>query len=528
MINYSGVTHKPAGAPPCRKATHAPRPWLQPSRILSALLSFTLAGCVVGPDYRAPQLQILQSFKNQAALETAGPRSSAPPLDSWWTGFRDPELVRIIERVLAQNLDLAASQARIQQAQAVAQGAGARQMPQGSVDAGVTRQHQSLESPLGKIASSFPGYRRDQTLEIFGAAASWELDLAGGLKRRTEAARDSAQVAEAMQTGLRISVAAEAADAYFRVRGAKERIDLIESQVKTVASQVELVGKRVAYGVSDKREMAHSEARLAQVRSRLAPLHTELEVQMNRLEVLMGATPGTYQSELQGVQTQYVIPGINTGAGPGELLRRRPDVIAAERRLAVSNALIGLAISEYYPKVSLSALLGFESLRSAAMFTPASFQPAAVAGLHWRLFDFGLVDAEVAQAKGAKEEALANYRQAMLRATEDVENAITVFVQIGVQKYELENETKARGKACAAAQDEFKAGAVDLLEVLDEDQKLSVAAEELASAHANEARAAVAVFRAFGGGWTPMETGLRPRERTLPDGLHVHSGPKPR
>ncbi len=187
--------------------------------------------------------------------------------------------------------------------------------------------------------------------------------------------------------------------------------------------------------------------------------------------------------------------------GPAELLQRRPDVIAAERRLAASSARIGVATAEYYPKLSLSALLGFESLSAGKLFTASAFQPAAIAGLRWRLFDFGRVDAEVAQAKGVNAEVLANYRKSMLRATEDVENAIIALTQLELQSKELDTEVDAHARARGAAEEAFKGGAVSLFEVLEEDRLLLAARDQQARVRADNARAAVATFRALGGGW---------------------------
>jgi outer membrane protein TolC len=195
------------------------------------------------------------------------------------------------------------------------------------------------------------------------------------------------------------------------------------------------------------------------------------------------------------------VPTISDSEGPAELLRRRPDVIAAERKLAASNARIGAAISEYYPKVSLSGLLGFDTAHSGQLFTSSAFQPQAIIGLHWRLFDFGRVDAEVAQAKGANAEALAEYRQVMLKATEDVENAIVTLVELELQRGEVDQEVAAHQTARDAAQDAYKGGAISLVEVLDEDRQLLVSRDQLAQLHANDARAAVSTFRALGGGW---------------------------
>lgn len=472
----------------------------------TALLVVTatgLAGCMAGPDYTRPAVPTNERYMAQQSLAERHGAQAAPALDTWWSGFDDPELARIIDRVTAQNLDLAAAMARVDQARAAAREAGAALLPQGSVDAQAARQYQSVEGPIGEIGSSLPGYRRNQTLETAGAGASWELDVAGGLHRGAEAAQAEAQAAEASGAGVRVSLAAEAADAYFRVRGAQSRIALAQQQVDTEQRLLDLVQLRLSHGLATAREQAQAEALVLQARATLPPLQAELAQQLNRLDVLMGATPGTYRHEVLGSAQHFTVPSIDTDGGPAMLLRRRPDVIAAERQLAASNARIGEATAEYYPKVSLSALLGAESLRTGSLFTAGAFQPQAALGLHWRLFDFGRVDAEVAQAKGKNAEQLAAYRQAMLRATEDVENAIVTLSELEHQHDVLAKEVDAHERARAAAEDAYKGGAVSLLEVLDEDRQLLASRDELARVHADDARAAVATFRALGGGWTP-------------------------
>jgi NodT family efflux transporter outer membrane factor (OMF) lipoprotein len=485
----------------------------------------SVSACAVGPNYRPTTPDLPAAYESQAALNTRGTSPPAPSLNTYWTGFNDPELVRIIDRVLSQNLDLAAAIARVTQARAAAREAGARELPEAHFDGSVARQHQSLESPLGNIASTFPGYERDQTLRDAGVGASWEVDLFGGLRRGAEATGAEAQAAEALRDGVRITVAAEAADAYFRLRGYQARIALTQAQIETDERLLELVRQRESYGVATDLETAQARALLAHARGTLPSLKTGLTLQSNRLDVLMGAAPGTYAAELRAASADYAVPAIDTGEGPAQLLRQRPDVIAAERRLAASSARIGVAVAEYYPKISLAALLGFESLNSSAMFHSASFQPTAVAGLHWRLFDFGRIDAQVAQAKGANLEALAAYRQSMLRATEDVENAIAQLTQLEAQSHELQDEVDANTQARAAAQQQYVAGVVSLLEVLDADRQLLSARDALAQVHADDARAAVETFRALGGGWTQTKgelADLNPRGATSPQLTRFH------
>jgi NodT family efflux transporter outer membrane factor (OMF) lipoprotein len=471
------------------------------TKSLLILLAAGLAGCTVGPDYVRPDMKTNATWHETAALDARHVAAPAPALDTWWNGFDDPELVTIVNRVLAQSLDLAASTARVEQARAAAAHAQANRLPSGSLDASVERQHQSTRSPLGKIASAFPGYDRDQTIEQVGAGASWELDLAGGLRRGAEAADAEYQAAEATHVGVRISLAAEAADAYFRVRGAQARIAIADEQIRNESGLLELVKLRTEHGLGTGRESAQAEALLLQAQATIPPLKIELETQLNRLDVLMGAAPGTYATEVGTVGKSYTVPGLEAAGGPAALLRRRPDVIAAERELAASNARIGVALAEYYPSVSLSGLLGASTLGSGHLLTGAAFQPQAALGLHWRLFDFGRVDAEVRQAKGANAEALAKYRGSMLRATEDVENAIVSLTQLEAQHALLTDEVDAHARARDAAQDAYKGGAVSLIEVLDEDRQLLASRDLLARVHTDDARSAVAAFRALGGGW---------------------------
>ncbi|HEY9102826.1 efflux transporter outer membrane subunit [Chitinimonas sp.] len=466
--------------------------------LLATLLPLALAACAtVGPDYAAPKDAMPEHFHGQSV---GGANAQPLKLDLWWTQFQDPALSRIIERALAQNLDLAAALARVEQARASARLGEANLLPTIGLSAQAAAQRQSLQSPLGKLASGHPGYERNATLFDSGVGASWEIDLFGGLHRAAEADQAEAQAAEAERLGVKVSVAAEAADAYFRIRGAQARITLAESQLKTDRDLLELVNLRLKAGLATQREQAAAEARVAQVAATLPPLKAERDVQLNRLDVLMGAHPGTYAAELTGPGGSANVPALAMTLQPAELLRRRPDVIAAERHLAASNARIGVATAEYYPKFSLSGLLGFEALNTATP-SAANFQPQLVAGLRWRLFDFGKVDAEVARAKGANAEALARYRQAMLRATEDVENALVAQTQTEAERQELLKEVAASQRARDSSDAAYQGGAVSLSEVLEQDRQLLTARDQLARAETGSARAVIATYRALGGGW---------------------------
>ena len=459
-----------------------------------------LSGCAVGPDYQRPETK-LQDFHSAVAVEAQAAGARAPDLDAWWQGFNDPMLSGLVQRAQAQNLDLAAALARVQQARGVASEAGAQLLPTADLDVQAARIHQSLESPLGQAGSSLPGYNRNQSDYALGLGASWELDLFGGLRRGSEAASAEADAAVAEQAGTRISVTADTADAYLRIRGDQARIAVAERQVATDEHLLDLVNQRFGHGLAAVREGAQAEALLSQARASLQPLRIDLEAQMNRLDVLLGQQPGTSAAELQAPQDIPAVPGIPAGDKPVEVLRRRPDVIAAERRLAASNARVGQAVAEYYPHLSLSGLLGYEASHPGDLFKTATFQPEAAAGLRWRVFDFGKVGAEVTQAKGSKAEALARYQQTVLHAAEDVENAFTSLVQLENHRQELHNEVAALTRARDSSQEAYQGGVIALTDVLDADRQLLVAQDQLAQTQADSGRAAVGAFRALGGGW---------------------------
>ena len=460
-----------------------------------------LTGCAVGPKYRSPSVQ-LKSFHNAQAIADRAPSSAPPSLQTWWTGFNDQELTRIIQRALDQNLDLEAAMTRVQQARAVAKEAGAKRLPQGTLNAHAQAERLSLESGVGRYSPALPNFSRDQAYYDLNVGATWEADIFGGLKRGAQAATAETQAAEAAHMGTRVSIVADAADAYLQIRGAQIRIQLAKEQIETDGHLVQLVRQRKEAGIASDRELAQAEALLSQAKATLPPLAIILESQLNRLDVLLGVQPGTYAAELATPRDIPSAPAISTAGPASELLRRRPDIIAAERKVAASNARIGQALAEYYPKVSLAGLIGNESIAPGHLFQERTFQPSAVAGLRWRLFDFGRVDAEVKQARGANAEALLLYRNSVLRAAEDVEDAFNALSQSEARRDEVLKEIDALQRVRDLSQQSYTAGVIPLTDVLDADRQLLVAKDDLAVSRESAARSAVASFRALGGGWS--------------------------
>jgi outer membrane protein TolC len=238
-------------------------------------------------------------------------------------------------------------------------------------------------------------------------------------------------------------------------------------------------------------------------------LQAGLDAAMNALDVMLGTPPGTHRAELASASAIPRAPQLTATGSPADLLRRRPDLIAAERRLVAANARIGMAISEYYPKFSLSALLGSATTQSGNLFGSGAAQSAGVLGLRWRLFDFGRINAQIDQAKGQEAEVIAAYRQSVLRASEDVENAFSALVNREAQATTLAaGETSLTG-ARQSSFIAYQSGAASLIEVLNADEALLRASDARAQAQTESARAAIAAFRALGGGWQAEQLAKR-------------------
>ena len=306
----------------------------------------------------------------------------------------------------------------------------------------------------------------------------------------------------------RLAVAAQTSDIYISIRGLQTRLDVARRQVRTQQELLSTVNLLYSKGLAAELQVRQVEGALAQVRASVPVLEAGVDAAMNALDVMLGSPPGTHRAELADLGAIPVAPQIKDSGSPGELLRRRPDLIAAERRLAASNARIGEAIAEYYPKLSLSGLIGSAtSVSSGNLFTSGASQAAGVLGLRWRLFDFGRINAQIDLAKGQDAEMLAAYRLAVLRATEDVENAFSALVkreeQAGLLAQGVDSLGRARGASFAA----YQKGVVSLIEVLQADDNLLRASDARVQAQTESARAAVTAFKALGGGWQPSGTG---------------------
>lgn len=475
------------------------RTWSSIPASLTVVLA--LSGCATAPVYVPPSEPLSTSYAAGSAIEARGLAGSHADMVRWWEAFNDPVLTELVERAIAQNLDLQEAQARIMQARAAVRHASAGLMPSGQVSGQAGINSQSLESPLGQIASALPGYERTSDAYEAGLGGSWELDVFGGMDAARDAARADWQASEASAVATRLAVIAQTADTYIQIRALQQRIEVARAQESTQARFTHLIGLQYGRGLVAELQLRQSEGALQQVRASVPALQNQLEITMNALDVLLGVQPGTTRAELAAVRPVPSPPALSTAGGPPELLRRRPDIIAAERVLAASNYRIGVAMAEYYPKFSLNSLFGVAAGSPGALLSGNAVQASGFLGLRWRLFDFGRIDAEIMEAKGRNAEALAAYRRTVLRATQDVEDAFSSLVWQEARAEALESGEASQSRAQKASTAAYQAGMVSMIEVLDADRHLLETRDGVIQARAAASRAAVASFRALGGGW---------------------------
>jgi len=472
----------------------------------AAALSACASGATQLPAQRALTAEVTSStFDAAPAVQARQTAAPAPDVSRWWTGFQDPVLTGLVDRALAQNLDIAAAAARVDQARAAARAAGAQLLPIGEANAQGARAKSSLQSPTGQLFSHFPGYQRTGNLYDLNLGAVWEIDLFGRLRNTASAARADAAAAEAGRAGVRLTVAAETADAYLQARGLQQRLAAARALAEALDGVETLTAQKHAAGAASDIDLQQARSQAAQARAALPLLETGLVAQCNRLDVLAGQRPGwakAYLSTPGGPPAAIPAPPALDPGAPVALLRRRPDVLAAERQLIAADARVGAALADRWPTISLSALIGAEATEASRLSRGDAQLLQGAAGASWRIFNFGLTEAKIKAARGQRAEALANWKAAVLEALAESEDAMTSLVKREDQLRNLDVALSASRRAQDAVEQAYQAGAASRIDaLLAKAQALSADGAEI-EARQETARAAVASFRALGGGWS--------------------------
>ncbi|WP_460733512.1 efflux transporter outer membrane subunit [Lysobacter tyrosinilyticus] len=471
--------------------------------LVIGIASAMLAACAVGPDFVRPDMPVPEQFTQVAASSVEGGATAAQSgsfvltTDSeFWRGFNDPLLTRLVEDALKANHDLRIALANYDRANALLRGAKFDYFPTITGHAEASDGRASTDQAPGVS-------RADRDAESYSANAqvSWELDLFGRVRRGVEASRAGAAASAADLQAMQVTIVGEVARSYVDLRGLQERLRVARENSDNQQETLRLVDARFNAGRGTEFDTSRARAQLEATRSRVPALEAQVAVTMHRIAVLTGRTPDALVAELEPQQALPPLPARIDPAAPGDLLRQRPDVAAAEQRLHAATARIGVATADLFPRFTLGGLIGSQAVDSSALFERDSETRLVALGIDWSFLDIGRVRARIKAADADAEGELARYEQTVLLALEDTENALVRHARARVEDQHLEQAALDSAKAAQLARVRFEAGAADLFEVLDAERTQLQAQDAFADGRTRSVNSAVALYKALAGGW---------------------------
>ena len=452
------------------------------------LLLLVMVGCAaVGPDYKAPEIDAPDAWKN-AVINEVGAGNS--PLDQWWTTFNDPMLDSLLERAKNANLDLRSALARISEAQAFNRIAGGDRYPDINVDGGFDRTKTTLPV-LGDNPASFWSA---------GLATSWEVDVFGRVRRSIEASEAEIGVSIEDYRDVMVSLYAQVAINYVNVRTIQQRLKYAHENVDSQRQTLELVEFRLEAGLVPPYDVAQAKYNLANTEALIPELIPVLENALNQLAILIGQFPGSLDQELSEDSGLPVVETELAIAPPAELLRRRPDIRQAERQLAAQTARIGVATAELYPQFSLTGALTLGASEFGDLDNKVgwSFSP----GVRWNLFSGGKVQGLIDVEESRTKQAAINYEKTVLDALAEVETTMVAMRQEKLRSEKLSEAVDASQESVELVTSGYKAGLSDFQALLDSQRSLFVQQDKLVESEGRAIVAFINLNRAMGGGWS--------------------------
>ncbi|MBA3666624.1 MAG: efflux transporter outer membrane subunit [Sphingomonas sp.] len=459
---------------------------------------------MVGPDHVPGTVQMPATYEHEG-------RSASQPFDlrDWWTGWNDPFLNDLIRRGLTDNLDVAQAASRVRQARIQVTIAGAANKPQIDAEGQGSYTKLSSNAPLGSLSGGSAGDRpgrgrpgSDFTSFRAGFDASWEIDLFGGGARSVQAAKARADAAEWSRRDAQVMIAAEIADAYFQYLTLGSRTALADADLRARRELLDFINVRIRSGLVTTLDARREEREIATAVASRAALQAEREGLRHALGILIGTTPEALRGQLAA---DAPLPSANRQipAGlPSELLRRRPDIRAAERRLSAANADIGVATADLFPKLNLTGALELVSTALASPLSTDSIQATAAAGLSLPLLDGGRRRATVKLREELYRENELAYRATVFGALRDVEDALSRSAADRLRAASLRAGAAAARDALDTTRVRYRAGLTPFLDVLDAESASIAAADTLARAETDARRDMIALYKALGGGWS--------------------------
>ena len=473
-------------------------------KFAAACVAVTVSACTAGPEYQRPVVEVPAAWKVEAPWREAAPRDAVPK-GEWWKAFGDADLDALERRALAQSPTLAVASARLAQARAQLDVATAARYPQLGLASRAQRLRITENRPLSNYAS--PQFSTVQNDATVGLTASYELDLAGRVRRAIESAQATAERSEADLENTRLLLAADLATAYFNLREADIELDVLARSIALQRRALELATARHDLGAASGIDVAQQQALLDATLTQVDVLARQRGQFEHALATLTG-TPApafTMPASLERLAPPPIPIGV-----PSDVLERRPDVAAAERAMAAANAQVGIASAALYPSITLSGTLGNEARELTSLFNAPSLVWSVGASLTQPLFDAGRIQANVAFTRAGYEAELGNYRRVVLTAMQEVEDGITGLAALERAYAQAAAAVQSARRVLDMANSRYEGGAAAYLEVIVAQQALLNNERLAAQLQGQRLLTAVFLVTALGGGWDATRPGDAP------------------
>lgn len=457
------------------------------------MLTLLASGCALGPDYISPVTTYSDQWHSDTSMD--GSRQSTEHT-LWWQQFNDPLLISLMDETMRNNRDLAIALAHIERARGLRKEAGSGYFPTLNAGGSANRTRFSRQTGFGANTG---------TRSTFSAAldASWEPDLFGRTRRAIEAADARLQASLAAQQGLMLSLTAEVAVNYFELRGLQRQLVMTERDIALLMEMEEIARAKSELGVASDMDISQARGERENIAAALPALRTGIQTRIFRISVLTGKAPEFYNTLLQPTQALPVVTDrVPTGLR-SDMLKRRPDIIQAERELAAATADIGIAKAEMFPIFSLTGSTGSSARLLTDLFTPATLTRSLGATLGWPVFAGGAISARVDIAKADASAALASYEQSVLLALEDAEAALARYAGEWQTLRQLKAAEASREQAFTIARLRYEAGEEPLLVMLDAERALITTRDAIVSSETRILTTLAQLHKALGGDWQP-------------------------
>lgn len=452
-----------------------------------------MSACTVGPVYVRPDGPVSGSFIRRSM---STPEATVQTDPEFWRSFGDPLLERLVDRALLHNNDLRIAYANFQQANALLRGAKYDYLPTLTVDAEASSVRESADQDSGVDRAA-----RDYHEYLGNLGFSWELDLFGRIRRGVEAQRADAAASAEDLAAMQIAVVGELAQTYFQLRGWQGQLRIAQENADNQDRTLQILRLRRDAGMATAFDVERGRTQSETTRSRIPALEAEVAVAAHRIAVLAGATPESLAPELEVPGELPSLPDRISVDAPSSLLRRRPDVAAAERRLAAATARIGVATADLFPRFTLSGMIGTQALNASALFKRDSETRLLGLGVSGSFLNVGQVRARIAAASAENAVELARYEKTVLEALEETESALVRLSRSAREADHLGVAAAAGVRAADMARLRFDHGAIDTLELLDAENARLQAEDAFSQGRVRNTLAAISLYRALAGGW---------------------------